>query len=84
MSYLVYQLREQEPMNVITARGLFGLIGVVYAIGVCIHFWWVLAIITGLLLIVKLSAQNSKPRSSVPAATLAEARRLQSYYSNRR
>jgi hypothetical protein len=48
-------------MNVITARGLFGLIGVVYVIGVCIHFWWVLAIITGLLLIVTLNAKHHKP-----------------------
>ena len=71
-------------MNVITARSLFGLIGAIYVIGVCIHFWWILVAITGILLIVSLSSHHRRPRVTVSADTLAEARRLQSYYSNRR
>ena len=72
-------------MNVITGSGIAALIGSVYAAGMVVYFWHTFALITVLLLLVVLSGRKrSKPRSSVPAETLAEARRLQSYYSNRR
>ena len=69
-------------MNVITARGILGLIATIYVAGVMLHFWYILAAIFVLMLLVSIP-KRSKP-STVPAATLAEARRIQSYYSNRR
>lgn len=69
-------------MNVITARGIFGLIATIYVAGVLLHFWYILLALVVLMLLVSVP-KRSKP-SAVPAATLAEARRIQSYYSNRR
>jgi ABC-type spermidine/putrescine transport system permease subunit I len=50
-------------------------------VGVVLHFWYIILAIVVLMLLA--SVKRSKP-SAVPAATLAEARRIQSYYSNRR
>lgn len=69
-------------MNAIHIRGIFGFIATIYVAGVMLHFWYILAAIFVLMLLVSIP-KRSKP-STVPAATLAEARRIQSYYSNRR
>lgn len=72
-------------MNLITARGIIGLIAMTYAAGMVVYFWHTFALIAALLLVVVVCGhKRSKPRVSIPAETLSEARRLQSYYSNRR
>lgn len=69
-------------MNVITSRGIIGFIATIYVAGVVLHFWYILLALVVLMVLVSIP-KRSKP-SAVPAATLAEARRIQSYYSNRR
>jgi hypothetical protein len=71
-------------VNVITARGIFGLIATIYLAGVLLHFWYILIALVVLMLLVSVRSHYSKPKSTVPAATLVEARRIQAYYSNRR
>jgi ABC-type spermidine/putrescine transport system permease subunit I len=68
-------------VNVVTARTIVGLIAGIYVVGVVLHFWYIILAIVVLILLA--SVKRSKP-SAVPAATLAEARKIQSYYSNRR
>jgi hypothetical protein len=70
-------------VNVIHVRTIFGLIATIYAAGVLIHFWYILLALIALIVLVSVRGHYSKPESTVPASTLAEARRIQSYYSNR-
>lgn len=68
-------------MNVITGRGIASFIGGIFALGVCIHFWYVLVALVGLAVVVRyVDAVIDRRRRRVRPV----ARRGQAHYSNRR
>jgi hypothetical protein len=61
----------------VNARSVFGFIGVVYAVGLCVHFWWVFVVV-GVVLLVVWCVGGRGPKAG------GGVRRSQAYYSNRR
>jgi hypothetical protein len=67
-------------MRGISLTALLGFLGVIYAIGLAIHFWYI--IVAGVVVLVVLEVRKSNPRPLRPMSAMRS--KPQAHYSNRR